>query len=680
MRRSMHVLLTLISILLFCAEKERKFVGEKGGLLIIGTTDLSTRISPLEPSIFSSNEVSNLLFLSLHRVDQKTGKMKPVLAESWEFSEDLKSVTYYLRKNVKWSDGSPLTAEDILYTYEKMKDPATLYPYSSSLRFIRDVKVLDPHTIRFTFEKVYADILTDSDIMPVPKRVYEERGADFGTDPIGNGPYRIKEWIPGSGIILSANEEYYGERPPLDEIHIIYYRDRDEMISDFADGDLDLVLDITPNAAQRMEQNENVSIYSQPGNTYLYLAWNLTHPFLQEKEVRRALSMAIDKRRILDDIYLGMGVLSSGPLTPSSWGYSEGVVLIDYDVAQASRILEGQGFKDYNRNRIIDKNQRDFTLRILTNSENPDRVAILRYIAEDLQKIGVRVVTQTLSTNDFIDAVLNRQFDGFIMGWNVSEKIDPAVFWSSQGKYNLIGYGNEKVDSLVGVGVSLLNRKKAQEVWHEFQRLVYEDQPYTFLVVPNRMAATYKRVKGVEREVDLASVQVYWVPEAERRVSVAVSLPEIRGEEGGTVQLSTRASADTADVGAAEPPSVTAPEAILEAAARRDTAVADTTPVMVTAAPPPPKPSVITRAEPIRRVQPPYPAAAAEFGASGTIVVRVLVGEDGTVTEAKIIQSFGNPACEQAALNAARQWVFNPAAKDGVPFEQRVSIPFTFTP
>jgi len=680
MRRSVHVLLIFFFFFLTCAEKEEKFVGEKGGSLTIGTTDLSTKISPLEPSIFSSNEVLNLLFLSLHRVDPKTGKMKPVLAESWEFSEDLKSITYYLRKNAHWADGNPLTAEDILYTYEKMKEPETNYPYFGSLRFLREVEVLNPHAIRFTFEKVYADILTDSDIMPVPKHVYEEKGTDFGIDPIGNGPYKIEEWVPGRGIILVVNEEYHGEPPPLDEISVIYYPNRDEMISDFADGDLDLVLDITPNAARRMEQNDNVSIYSQPGNTYLYLAWNLNHPFLQEKEVRKALSMAINKQRIMDDIYLGMGALSLGPLTPSSWGYNERIIPIGYDTAQASRMLEEQGFTDYNRNGLIDKNKRDFTIRIITNLENPDRVAILRYITEDLREIGVRVVSQTLLAGDFIDAVLNEQFDGFIMGWNVSEKIDPAVFWSSEGRYNLIGYKNKRVDSLIDAGVSMLNRKKAQEVWHEFQRIVYEDQPYAFLVVPNKMAATYKRVKGVEQEINLASVQAYWVPSAERRVSVAVSLPEIRAEEGRTATTSTMVRIDTADVVVEESPEVIAPEVILEAAARRDTATADTTIAIVTVAPPPPKPSVITRAEPVRRVEPEYPAAAREFGASGTIVVRVLVDGDGIVREAKIIQSFGNPTCEQAALNAARQWEFNPATKDGIPFEQRVSIPFTFTP
>ncbi|MBE0433669.1 TonB family protein, partial [candidate division WOR-3 bacterium] len=115
-------------------------------------------------------------------------------------------------------------------------------------------------------------------------------------------------------------------------------------------------------------------------------------------------------------------------------------------------------------------------------------------------------------------------------------------------------------------------------------------------------------------------------------------------------------------------------------AARSETTVIDTGSLSSELLPPPPKPSVITRAEPVKRVEPKYPAAALEFGAAGTIVVRVLVGADGLVKETVILTSFGNPACEEAALAAARQWEFIPATKDGVPFEQRVSIPFTFTP
>ncbi|KPK64744.1 hypothetical protein AMJ83_00705 [candidate division WOR_3 bacterium SM23_42] len=679
MRRFLSVFILVIIVLFSCAREEESFVGERGGTLIIGTTDLPARISPLEPSVFSSSEILDLLFLHLHRVDRKTGKMKPVLAESWEFSEDLKSVTYYLRRGVKWWDGHPVTAEDVLYTYQRMKEPSTNYPYLNSLRFIRKVEVVDPYAVRFTFEKVYADILTDSDIMALPKHIHESEDTILGENPVGNGPYRIEEWVSGSEIILTANDDYYRGRPSIDKIHIRNYKNMDDMLADFATGDLDAVLNITPQSAQELVQNENVSIYSQPGNSYLYVGWNLEHPFLQDKLVRRALSMAINNQRILTDIYAGMGEMSLGPLPSSAWGYSEAIEPIGYDADLALSVLKEQGFADFNGNGIIDKDRKDFAIRVVTNSENADRVTILRYVTEDLRRIGIRVIPQTLDAADFINALINKQFDGYIMGWRVGEKIDPAVCWKSRGTYNFVSYSNTVVDSLIDAGVSKLDRRKARETWHEFQKIIYEEQPYTFLVVPNDIAATYKRVKGVEHGVRLASANAYWIPEAERRVSVASVIPETGPKTEGSTQMPT-----TLDISeptgsfVEESLAVIRPERILEAAAQSDTTVPDTTTIVAAVPPAPPKPSVITRAEPNRRIEPEYPASAAEFGASGTIVVRVLVGTDGAVKDAEVVQSFGNPACEKAALDAARQWQFDPATKDGAPFEQRVSIPFTF--
>jgi peptide/nickel transport system substrate-binding protein len=681
MRRLNRSLLIFVLLILSCTEHNDGQARERGGSMTIGTMSLPGRISPLQPSVFSSNEVLDLLFLRLHRIDHKTGKMKPLLAESWEFSEDLKSITYYLRKDVKWWDGEPVTADDILYTYEKMKDPETNYPNVNSLRFIKEVKVLHPYAIKFVCERVYADILTDTDIMPVPKHLYVEQGSDFATDPVGNGPYRIEEWVPGTGMVLAVNEQFYFDTPPLERIQLKNYASVELMLNDFAHGDLDALLDITPAAAQALTDNENVSVLSQPGNTYLYVAWNLENPFLKEKETRKALAKAINRRRILDDVYRGMGEISSGPLTPSSWGYDPEVAPIDYDPGRAREMLTEQGFRDSNRNRYIDRGGREFRLRLVTNLENADRAAILQYVADDLREIGVRVMTETLPTDDFINALVEGGFDGFIMGWSVGDKIDPAVFWSSQGRYNFISYSNEKVDSLIDMGVSMLNRKKAQQVWNEFQRIIYDDQPYAFLVVPNRIAAAYKRIRGIDHEIKLANVQRYWIPEAERRVSVAAVLPDnlIQGRTE-TPQASITSSEPANEV-VEEPPAVTTPETILEAAAQSDTSAVDTSEAIVAALPPaPPKPSIISRAAPVKRVQPEYPSAAAAFEAAGTIVVRVLVGAGGMVQEARVIKSFGNPACEQAALDAAWQWEFNPATKDGVPFEQRVSIPFTFTP
>ncbi|MBE0433197.1 hypothetical protein IBX73_07000, partial [candidate division WOR-3 bacterium] len=527
MREFRTTLMIAIIVLAFCARKEEKIAGEPGGRLVIGTLELPERLSPLEPSVFSSNDLLELIFLRLHAFDPATGKMVPVLAESWEFSEDLKSLTYYLRKNITWWDGTAVTAHDVLYTYQQMKDPATGHPNVNALRFISEVRVINDYAVKFTFDKVYADILTDSDIMPVPRHIHEQVGSDFGRYPVGNGPYRIREWIVGSGIALEANDDYFRGRPPLDEIVVRYYANAPQMFGDFSAGDLDLIFNIAPAAAQELRRDKDVTIHSRPGDTYLYIAWNQDHPFLKERAVREALAMTVDRKRMVNEIYGGMAELSRGPLPPSSWGYDEAVEMIDHNVDQARAMLEAQGFVDFNRNRLIDKDRKDFTLRIITNAESPDRVAILRYVAEDLQQIGVRVVPQVLAANDFVAALVDRQFDAFIMGWHVADKIDPAVIWHSEGRYNLVSYANATADSLIDTGIAMLDRNSAKEVWNEFQKVVYEDQPYLFLVVPDDISATYDFVKGVGPGLGLANAHNYWIPASERRATAVALVREV---------------------------------------------------------------------------------------------------------------------------------------------------------
>jgi peptide/nickel transport system substrate-binding protein len=684
----MRKLLPLIAIIplvfVFCTKKVEPIKGEAGGRLVIGTTDLPATISPLAPSIFGSNDILNLLFMSLHRIDLKTGKMKPELAESWEFSEDLTSITYYLRTDVKWWDGQPVTAEDVLYTYERMKDPKTNYPNAASLRFIKEVKVVGIYAVRFTFDRIYADLLTDSDIMPIPKHIYEKLGGEnFGLKPVGNGPYKVKEFVSGSYLILSSNENYYRGRPPLDEIDIRFYADINAMKSDFAQGNLDLVLNLNPMIAGELTSNKNITIDSKPGNTFTYVGWNLNNEFLADKDLRKALTMAINRSKILTDIYSGMGKLSLGPLPPSSWGFNDNIAPIEYNLAKAKETLKQKGYQE--RNGFFGKGNKPLTFTIITNSENPERVEILNQVASDLKTLGIKVIARAMRVDSFIAAVVTKKFDGFIMGWSIGDKIDPSVYWHSEaakGRFNFSSYKNKMVDSLIDIGITMLDRKKAKEIWGEFQKLVYDEQPYSFLIVPNEISALYKRVRGADAGVQLASAYTYWVPESERRIA-AVTTPTTPPPTPETTATTTPVPVTIAkSTTTLKPPPVTTPEKLLEAAAKKETTAVATTPPVVT--PPltvtPPKSSVITQAKPLKQVNARYPEAARSLGASGKVVVRVMVGTDGKVRSAVVISSFGNPACEEAALAAARQWEFDPAKKDGVPFEQNMAIPFTFKP
>ncbi len=673
----------IIGLIAHCAKKEEPLRGEKGGTLVIGTTDIPSVLSPLQPSVLGSNDILELLFMKLHRIDPHTGKMKPELASSWEFSEDLTSITYYLRKDIKWWDGEPVTAEDVLYTYEKMQDPKTNYPFIASLKYIKKAELVNKYTIKFTFTQVYANLLTDSDIMPVPKHIHEKFGEEFGkTKIVGNGPYKVKDWLPNAGLTLIANENYYRGRPPLDEIVIKYYNNVEIMIADFEQGNIDIAFNLTPADAKKFSNNKNINIISKPGNSYIYIGWNLENEFLRDKEIRKALTMAINRVQILNDVLLGMGQISLGPLPQSSWGFNENISPIEFNLAKAKDILLNKGFEDRNRNKILDKNGKDITLTIITNVENPERVKILNFVANYLSQLGIKVNAQTMDVSSFILALINRKYDGFIMGWSVGDKIDPTLYWHSdpnRGKFNFVNYRNTAVDSLIELGTIMLDRRKAKEIWGEFQKKVYEDQPYTFLVVPNEISANYKRVKGTDEGITLASSYTYWIPEAERRITIAAQItPPSTSTPTPTTPVTpaTPTSTPPKKEETPKPIPTVSPEKILEAAAtsKETTVVAPPPPTT------PPKPSVITRPEPIKRVLPKYPDAARVIGATGKVVVKVIVGTDGKVKSATIFSSFGNPACEDAAIAAAKQWEFKPATKDGEPFEQTIQIPFDFKP
>ncbi len=690
--RKLSILLIVLLAILSCARKEEKIAGEQGGTMVIGSLEEPASLSPLRPSLTGSNEILDLIYLHLHSVDPMTGEIKPQLATSWEYSEDLMSITYYLRKNAKWWDGTSVTAGDILFTFNKMKDPQSNYPNLARLQQIEKAELVDPYTIRFTFTKVYGDQLLDSDILPMPAHILEkEPDLDkFGQNPIGCGPYKLKQWVRGSTMEFVHNPDFYRGRPPLDQINIFFYTSLETMAKDFEEGKLDMIFGITPSIAEKWEKNQNVIIYTNPGNSYIYIGWNLNNPALKNLEVRKALSMGIDTDAMLKDLFLNKGVVSTGPLTPSSWAYNSDIQRVVYNPITSRENLMKAGFTDANRDNTYEYGGKPFELSLITNKENTLRVAIANRIAADLGKIGIKVKVQALDLNTFINTILSGRFDGYVMGSRIGQKIDPSIYWyseSKRGRYNLVAYENKTTDSLIDEGLVALSRKRAKEIWHKFQEIIYNDQPFTFLVVPNEISATYKRVRGVATEgISITGAYVCWIPEAERRpIAVAVApTPPTPVTTTTTTEERPRPTPTTTTTRPREttPPPIVEPERILEARARAETTAAKPAVDTAKVVPPPtmPKPSIITQAQVLKAVAARYPQRAREFGAEGRVVIRVTIGANGKVAKAEIASSFGNADCDDAALEAAKKFEFKPATKDGQPIEGTALLPFNFKP
>ncbi len=673
-----------IILLLFCGcrpEAPPTAHLESGGTLVIGMTDPPSSLNPLHQPIGERNIIVDQLFLRLHRLNER-GELEPQAALRWEFSEDLKEITYTLCPNLQWWDGIPVTAQDVEFAYQHMLDPTSGYVDPASLQYIDSVRALDERRVTFFFKRTYPRELLDSGIAPLPTHILSDASdlefIEFNRNPIGNGPFKLATFLPDHRLVLSANPTFYAGRPPLNQLAFWFTADVSSLIQEIDQERVDIALDIP--ASRLGELNASgLRVIRRPGHQYLYIGWNLTKPIFTSRNLRHALSWALNRSTLIDDHFSGYATPSLGPLTPASWAYDSTLQATPVDTNRARQLLIEDGWVESTRRGWVNAEGTSLRFELLVNEENPLRRQLATSIQNQLQEIGVRVTIQEVPTQEFIDLLVRGDFDAYLSAWNVQTEPRMMPFWHSDpqiGRYNLVSYANPVVDSLLAAISMSLNRATAKELWREFQRVVYLDQPYSFLIVPDEITVVGPRVHCSSDEDLLAHLDQCWIPAGQRK----------------SIDLASLGSQVTAPSTRTTPPTLEEPETILEAAARHDTipavvdtaetvAVVDTT--ITTAEEPTPVPEQppiveVVDPSPLDLVQPVYPPSARAVGAEGTVFVEVLVAEDGSVREAAIVRSFGHPACNEAAITAALQSRFEPGKRNGEPAEMRVVFPYRF--
>ena len=361
MRKEVLILMLLVVLFVSVSCQKgavEKFTGERGGKLIIGTTDEPTSLNPIYPPLGKSIGVEKLLFLSLHGRNAQ-GKIVPELATNWEYSEDFKSIIYYLRKNVKWSDGESFTANDVKFTFDLIKNPDIGSPLTASVRFIDSVKVINQYQICFYFRRAYADELLDSGITPLPehilKGIKDLKDAAFNSSPVGNGPYKLEKWEKGKSLTLIADEGYYKGKAALDEVVFWFAPDEEVLSMELLEGNIDIVTDVTPSLYERIKENSDINLVVKPGHTYTYIGWNLEKSLFAKDTMRLALTYAIDRKRLIKDVLLDLADVAKGPIPPTSWAYDDELSPIPYDMGIAVNFLDKLGWKLSKRDKIRKK-------------------------------------------------------------------------------------------------------------------------------------------------------------------------------------------------------------------------------------------------------------------------------------------------------------------------------------
>lgn len=484
--------------------------GRNPNTIVEGSIGDARRLNPVIANDHSSGEINGLIFNGLVKYD-KDIKLIGDLAERWEVTNGGKTITFYLRKGVRWHDGVEFTAEDCLFTYQKFIDPAVATPYSSSYMDVLKAEAVSKHIFRVTYKEPFSPALESWGAGMIPKHLLEGKDIntdDFNRHPVGTGPFKIKEWLASQKLVLEANGDYFEGRPNIDQFIYRIIPDSSTIFQELLSGGVDYMESLTPLQYLRKSETprikDNYRKFRFPANRYTYLGYNLLSPLFADIKVRQAIAYAIDRQSVIDGILLGLGRPCTGPFSDVSWAYNPRAKSYDYDPNLARRMLADAGWKDNNGDGVLEKDGRPFRFTIMTNQGNNERIRTAEIIQQNLKAVGIAVDIRVMEWQAFLEQIDKRSFDAMILGWSMSRDPDLYDIWHSsktkKGEYNFIGYKNAEVDRLLVEGRRIFDIHERKKIYYRIHEILAEEQPYAFLYVPDMTPIVHKRFKGIKVE------------------------------------------------------------------------------------------------------------------------------------------------------------------------------------
>lgn len=503
-----------------------------GDILARGDIGDASNLIPLLASDSASHAVGGMLFNGLVKYD-KDMNIVGDLAKSWTISPDGLVITFKLRRGVQWHDGKPFTAADALYTYQVTIDPKTPTAYAGDFLKVKKAEVLDDYTFRVTYDKPFAPALISWSSAVLPRHLLEGKDiakSPLSRHPVGTGPYKFKEWVAGQKIVLTSNENYFEGRPYLDGRITRIIPDTATMFLELRAQNIGM-MGLTPLQYTRQTNTalfkDNFNKYRYLAFAYTYLGYNLKNPLFTDKRVRQAISHAINKDEIVSGVLLGLGKPATGPYKPGTWAYNDKVKIYNYNLNKSRELLGQAGWSDVNRDGILEKDGRNFEFEILTNQGNETRQKCAEIIQRQLKELGIIVKIRVVEWSAFVTNFINkRRFDAVILGWTIPLDPDAYDVWHSSKtapeELNFVSYSNPEADEMLEKGRSVFDQNKRKKYYDRFQEILAEDQPYTFLYVPDDLIIITSRIRGITpAPIGIGHNFIKWyVPRDEQKYSM----------------------------------------------------------------------------------------------------------------------------------------------------------------
>lgn len=525
--------LTAVIMVLGGCSRNQSPVTHQATVAVEGDVD---SFNPLYAEEQVSVSINELIFPRLLNADFEAGRGElvyaPYLAKRWEYSADGKAITFHLRTDAQWSDGVRVTAEDVRFSFILYADTAVGSVRQSNTQSFRKhegkadagraVEAVNDSTVVIHFERQSPSQLFDIGVPLVPQHIFsvipkkELRTHAINKSPVTCGPFRLASWSPMQEIVLTSSEDLGKDMAAkLEKLIFKILPDPRGRIAQLESGEVDVVAGLRPEDAKRLEQNTSLNILSAVGRDYDFIGWNNIDPVSYEKSggsaivphkffgtaaVRRALTMAINREEIVA-AYLGkFGEESIGGVSPLfKWAYNDTITPLQYDKEAARALLEQEGWRDSDGDGVLERSGTEFSFTLKLASGNQLRDVIATVIQRQLKELKIDMRIEQVERGTFWNSLIARKYDAWFAGFSVPLQMRLDDLWASDLRrypFNLAGFRNNRVDEILAATQYVRKESDGAPMWKEFQVIVHNEQPYTFLFWIHNIVAVNSRLKN----------------------------------------------------------------------------------------------------------------------------------------------------------------------------------------
>jgi len=476
----------------------------------------------------------------LREVTPGQGRKTPkgALARSWSFSDDHKTITYTLRKDAFWDDGKPIVSADFKFSYQLYGNPmiaSARQQYLAELvgadkgkvDFDKAIETPNDTTLVFRFYKPVPEHLAlfHTSLTPLPAHRWKDvkpddfRHSPLNLDPLGAGPYKLKNWQQQQEIVLVSSRRSNLPKPGnIPAISFKVVPDYTVRLTQLQTGAVDVVENIKPeDFTALVKANHQLEIKTVGLRVYDYVGWAhidqaeyrksgtfKPHPLFGAARVRLALTTAIDRQAIIDGYLKQYGVVCNNDISPSlKWAYNNRIIPHAFDPSKASTLLKAEGWVP-GPDGILQKNGRRFSFVLYTNAGNARRNYASVIIQQNLRAIGIDCKLDVQESNVFFENLQAGKLDAWMAGWSIGLEIDPLDVWGSdlkKSRFNFAGYRNPRIDELCELAKQKMNPLEARPYWLEYQEILHRDQPITFLYWIKETQGFNKRIQDEDLNI-----------------------------------------------------------------------------------------------------------------------------------------------------------------------------------